>query len=275
MIIAIGTLSLACALDPEPPRPVVDISISSPQAGTAVSPGSAIQWVIRCVAPASPACYGVAGVSVDLVQGPSNPVFFDLPEAAAVPPEMSGFSRPQGICNPVPGNLAASAYTGTRTGLSGSMNLVQIGGMQNTFGVAGTLMGTDTLVETGVGQDSGGQVIAEGVFSAPSEPGEYCFEIQNAVVNVLRTQAAMSGIWPVAYAEVMASSSVFCIAVEAGPTCDYTQDGVADQEDVAYLIDVVAGGLNPNEVDPDFNQDGVADQADVAALVDAIAGGAC
>ncbi|MBI1190577.1 MAG: peptidoglycan DD-metalloendopeptidase family protein [Tepidisphaera sp.] len=56
---------------------------------------------------------------------------------------------------------------------------------------------------------------------------------------------------------------------------DVNQDGVADQGDVDYLINVVAGGSNPSGIDPDFNQDGVADQGDIDALINVIAGGQC
>ncbi|MBI1189934.1 MAG: hypothetical protein GC200_04540 [Tepidisphaera sp.] len=64
---------------------------------------------------------------------------------------------------------------------------------------------------------------------------------------------------------------------QVGPTCDpdVNQDGVADQGDVDYLINVIAGGANPTNIDPDFNQDGVADQGDIDALVNVIAGGPC
>lgn len=60
-------------------------------------------------------------------------------------------------------------------------------------------------------------------------------------------------------------------------TCnaDVNQDGNADQGDVDYLINVVAGGANPTGIDPDFNHDGNADQADVDALINVVAGGAC
>jgi photosystem II stability/assembly factor-like uncharacterized protein len=61
------------------------------------------------------------------------------------------------------------------------------------------------------------------------------------------------------------------------PACDpdYTGDGSVDQDDVAYLIAVLAGGPNPTGRDPDFGGDGNADQDDVTALVHVIAGGAC
>ncbi|MBI1189163.1 MAG: hypothetical protein GC200_00555 [Tepidisphaera sp.] len=56
---------------------------------------------------------------------------------------------------------------------------------------------------------------------------------------------------------------------------DVNQDGVADQGDVDYLINVIAGGENPTGINPDFNNDGVADQGDIDALVNVIAGGPC
>jgi hypothetical protein len=64
---------------------------------------------------------------------------------------------------------------------------------------------------------------------------------------------------------------------DEGPSCDpdLNQDGNVDQDDVAYLVNVVGGGGNPSGIDPDFNMDGNADQDDVAALINVIAGGPC
>ncbi|MBI1190402.1 MAG: hypothetical protein GC200_06960 [Tepidisphaera sp.] len=61
------------------------------------------------------------------------------------------------------------------------------------------------------------------------------------------------------------------------PPCDpdLNNDGVVDAGDVDYLINVIAGGDNPENVDTDFNHDGVADQTDVDALINAVAGGGC
>ncbi|MFA6045719.1 MAG: hypothetical protein WC718_12115, partial [Phycisphaerales bacterium] len=56
---------------------------------------------------------------------------------------------------------------------------------------------------------------------------------------------------------------------------DVNLDGNADQGDVDYLINVVAGGPNPTNIDPDFNRDGNVDQGDVDALINAVAGGGC
>lgn len=81
----------------------------------------------------------------------------------------------------------------------------------------------------------------------------------------------------------------FCIVTNAcqGPTStsatltvlaccpDLNQDGVVDQGDIDYLINIVAGGSNPTGVDPDFNRDGVADQGDIDSLINVVAGGEC
>jgi len=64
-----------------------------------------------------------------------------------------------------------------------------------------------------------------------------------------------------------------CPASSCDP--DVNQDGNVDQDDVAYLINVIGGGLNPSGIDPDFNQDGNTDQDDIAALINVVAGGNC
>lgn len=59
------------------------------------------------------------------------------------------------------------------------------------------------------------------------------------------------------------------------PNSDLNDDGVSDQGDILYLIDVVAGSPDPNQIDPDLNQDGCVDQGDVDFLINIIAGGPC
>ncbi|MCE7973252.1 MAG: hypothetical protein DYG92_02840 [Leptolyngbya sp. PLA1] len=56
---------------------------------------------------------------------------------------------------------------------------------------------------------------------------------------------------------------------------DYNLDGNVDQDDVAYITNVIAGGPNPFNRDPDFNLDGTANQDDIEALINSVAGGAC
>ncbi|MCC6951935.1 MAG: hypothetical protein IT433_10895 [Phycisphaerales bacterium] len=60
-------------------------------------------------------------------------------------------------------------------------------------------------------------------------------------------------------------------------TCDpdFNLDGNADQDDLLYLFNILAGGDNPSGRDPDFNRDGNADQDDLGSLVGVIAGDAC
>jgi len=70
------------------------------------------------------------------------------------------------------------------------------------------------------------------------------------------------------------------LAVWPGPTglaCDpdVNHDGNADQDDVRYLVGVLAGGENPTGIDPDFNRDGNADQDDLNTLVHVVGGGPC
>ena len=67
------------------------------------------------------------------------------------------------------------------------------------------------------------------------------------------------------------------VPATSGPTCDpdVNQDGNADQGDIDYLVNVVAGGDNSTNIDPDFNHDGNVDQGDIDALVNVVAGGAC
>jgi hypothetical protein len=74
-----------------------------------------------------------------------------------------------------------------------------------------------------------------------------------------------------------ANSDAAALAVAQCPACDpdVNQDGNVDQDDVAYLINVVGGGANPTGIDPDFNQDGNVDQDDIAALINVVAGGNC
>ena len=56
---------------------------------------------------------------------------------------------------------------------------------------------------------------------------------------------------------------------------DLNQDGNADQGDIDYLVNVVAGGDNTTGIDPDFNRDGNVDQGDIDAIINVIAGGNC
>lgn len=56
---------------------------------------------------------------------------------------------------------------------------------------------------------------------------------------------------------------------------DINRDGNVNQDDVAYLVGVVAGGEDPGGIDPDFNRDGNVDQDDIATLITYVGGGGC
>ncbi|MBI1190599.1 MAG: hypothetical protein GC200_07990 [Tepidisphaera sp.] len=70
-------------------------------------------------------------------------------------------------------------------------------------------------------------------------------------------------------------SLIVDVVTPEGCNPDFNQDGVIDQGDIDYLINVVAGGENPTGADPDFNHDGVADQGDIDSAIDVVAGGPC
>lgn len=56
---------------------------------------------------------------------------------------------------------------------------------------------------------------------------------------------------------------------------EYYEDGNVDQDDIDYLTNVVAGGGNQTNHDPDFNRHGNVDQDDVAELINTMGGGGC
>lgn len=78
-------------------------------------------------------------------------------------------------------------------------------------------------------------------------------------------------------AETVTWATAYRIDRVPGVGCDpdVNQDGNADQSDIDYLINVVAGGENPTGVDPDFNRDGNMDQSDIDSLLNVVAGGDC
>ncbi|MBI1190268.1 MAG: hypothetical protein GC200_06250 [Tepidisphaera sp.] len=92
----------------------------------------------------------------------------------------------------------------------------------------------------------------------------------NAGIRSVTLRVLTSGVNTVTFDDLLA-------VPEMPPSCDadVNQDGVVDQGDVDYLVNVIAGGENPTGIDADFNGDGVADQGDVDAIIDVIAGGSC
>lgn len=261
MVVALCVVT-SLLVQPLSSPPVVVLSLSSTPTGQDVPPGSAIAWSIAATAPpAGSGTFGLAAISADLVQSPANPRLFNIPPATAVPAAMAGFSRPQGVCNPVPGG-SASAYGGTPLGPTNAMNLVQIGGAQNTFGVPGMGIGLDTTVDTGIGQASGGQVVASGVFYAPAAAGSYSFSIENALANLLVTVRPAPDFSSVVRADVLVIGGItFSIDCPA----DWNNDGAVNSTDISAFLSTWLDSVNNGNTAADFNGDGAVNSTDISA----------
>jgi len=202
----------------------VTFSLSSPQEWKSVLPGALIEWSITAKA-GTENNLGLAFFSVNLVQDPNNPKLFDLSPGDRASSGMEGFDRPGGFTN-VGDDPWGSAYGGTPHGEAGRMNLEQIGGCQNTFGVAApplgpngnVLLGQDVDVDAGVGQGPDGQVVATGSFRAPLRNGLYTFSIESTVANILAQINAPPAWSPVEPAEVVIAKPDITIRV-AGYGC--------------------------------------------------------
>ena len=166
-------------------------TLVSRQDTRAVAPGTTIEWEAR-VRVAGSGNAGLALVSFDLVQDDGNPELFDFPPGERAPSGMDAFDRPAGFANPSE-DPWGSGYGGTPVGPEGRRNLAQIGGAQNTFGVApqclgpeqDICMGQDANVARGIGQSASGQLVARGSFSAPSTPGTYRVRVSEVVASLL------------------------------------------------------------------------------------------
>jgi hypothetical protein len=254
----------------------VTLSLTSPQSGNSVTPGSVIQWSIGFTV-SSGGNAGLALLVVDLVQDGANPVAIDIPPADGVPAGLANFSRPAGISNPGEDD-PVTGYVGVQRGVAGSMNLRQIGGAQNTFGqamAAGSGFAESAVVAGGIGQ--GGTVtLASGSFAAPGEPGTYIYQLENPVANVLSAVHPATQISPVSGAAVIFSAASFSFTVsdEACEACDANCDGARDGLDiqafVAALLLPSAGRCSPCA--GDMNGGGDVSQADVAQFVACLLG---
>jgi hypothetical protein len=234
-------------------------NISSPSNGATVGPGTSIEWTITVsVSPGDN--LGPALGAVDLAADAANPAFFDLP-AGETPLDMTDFDRPDGISNPGPGGVG-SAYAGTPMGTTGSKNLVQIGGAQNTFGVPGNGIGLDYDVRGGVGQ-SGPQILATGSFPAPATPGLYALNLASPLANTLDAIATPPDFSPVSGAAALIGAGQITFTVQAICIGDLNCSGVVGFDDinpfVTYMSNMPAWqaqfpGCNP--LNGDINCDG-------------------
>jgi hypothetical protein len=253
-IAAVGTLTALARAGG-----TVTFNLSSPSNGATVTPGELIEWTIT-VSVSSGDNLGLALAAVDLVQDAANPACFDLP-AGETPLDMADFDRPDGISNPGPGGVG-SAYGGTPMGPTGAKDLRQIGGAQNTFGVAGDGIGLDYDVRGGVGQ-SAPQVLATGSFLAPAEPGLYAFYLEHAIANTLDDIAAPPAFSPISGATALIGVGQITFTVEAVCIGDLNCNGQIGFDDinpfVLYLSNFASWhtafpGCNP--LNGDINCDG-------------------
>lgn len=241
---------------------VVTVDLTSPATTSYVLSTRPVEWTITALAPDADNL-GLAAVVVDLVQDTSNPAVIDLLPAVDVPAAMAGFSRPAGISNPNVGGVPG--YCGTPTGPAGAKNLIQIGGVQNTFGVAGALVGQDTSIETGLGQDVAGQLVASGSFNAPTVAGLYTVRLESARVNLLSVVNAAPGQSLVTPATVILGSITF----EVRCLSDFNADMFVDAIDYdLFLIAWVS--LDPSS---DLNGDDFVDAIDLDLFIAAFFNG--
>jgi len=215
----------------------VTLILESSVAGQQIAPGASVDWTIKVVV-SSGDNQGLALISCDLIQDAANPGKLDIPSGnpSSIPAAMAGFDRPAGITNPGEGG-AASGYVGVQRGTAGAKNLVQIGGAQNTFGQAGTVFGTDPVVDPGIGQ-SGPQVILSGSFPAPAAPGQYTFRLANALANVLTAVNQPPQFSPVAAATVNLNQASFSFTVGGPNICrgDLNCDAKIDFGDINPFV---------------------------------------
>lgn len=243
----------------------VTVSLTSSMDGQTVSPGAMIDWSISFTV-SGVDNEGLALLVTDLVQDAGNPDTLDIPPADAVPAAMANFSRPDGITNP-PETDPTTGYTGVQRGPGGAMNLLQIGGAQNTFGVAkppGTGVAENANVVGGVGQ--GGPVtLASGSFPAPSGEGVYVFSLENTITNVIDVLSAPPAFSQVIAANVVLSDDSFSFTVGAGVPCpgDCDSSGNIDITDLGILL----GGFNQSPGTCDTDGSGSTDISDLGALL--------
>jgi hypothetical protein len=217
----------------------VTLTLESTKNGGVVGPNTPIDWTIKASVSTGDNS-GLALISVGLSQDPNNPVKFDIPPATGVPAGMTNFARAAGISNP--GSAAPDfGYRGDQRGTTGAKNLVQIGGGQNTFGTAGSSIGTSVTVAQGVGQ-SAPQIIASGTFNAPATAGVYKYYLDSGLANTLNaiTPPVPPAFWPVSAATVVGPpTAAITFTVAIGPTpCpgDMNCDGSINYGDINPFV---------------------------------------
>ena len=240
-IAALGLASTAMAA-------TVTLTLESPEGPTTTSPD--ITWTITATVSTGDN-FGLALISADLVQDPTNPALFDLSPATGVPTGMDNFSRPAGITNP-PENDPITGYMGVLRGPDGQKNVIQIGGAQNTFGATlppETGMAQNATVVTGVGHTA--QIIATGEMTLPAE-GEYTFSLANPIANLLETESAFWSVIPADTFDMNGASFTITLSPGLCPG-DMNCDGQVDFDDIDPFVLALGGEAGYLAVWPDCN----------------------
>ncbi len=225
-------VGLSAALVSAAAAQTVTVTLGSSQDGMSVSPGATIDWTISFTVSSGDNA-GLALLAVDLAQDGGNPETLDLPPADNVPAAMSNFSRPDGVSNPGESD-PTTGYIGVQRGTGGALDLIQIGGGQNIFGIAqagGTGVAENANVVGGVGQ-SGSVTLASGSFLAPSTNGSYTFSLANAVGNTLDAVNTPPAFSPASAATVDTSAGSISFVVAAGGGCTSACDVAGGDADV-------------------------------------------
>ncbi len=280
--LTVGAVAVATAHD-------VTVSLTSPQSGTTVSPGTPIDWSITFEVSNGDNA-GLALLVTDLVQDETNPERFDLPYADGVPTALANFSRPEGVSNPGDG-ANSTGYLGSRHGAAGEQNLIQIGGGQNTFGQIPpntTDIAQDVNVVGAIGKN-GPEVLAQGSFTAPATSGTYVFRLQNARANVLEAVNPAPAFSPVLTATADVSGAEISFTVGVGTICaDSNCDGNVTVSDINFFVTAVTSGeagwnaLFPGGSAPcdfitanDVNGNDAVSVADITPFAQAVTDGGC
>jgi hypothetical protein len=256
----------------------VTLTLESTKNGQTVGPNTPIDWTIKASVSTGDNA-GLALVSVGLSQDATNPALFDIPPATAtVPTGMANFVRPAGISNPAV-SAGDYGYRGDQRGTAGQKNLVQIGGGQNTFGQAGSSIGTSVTVAAGVGQ-SAPQIIASGTFNAPATTGVYTFRLDSGLANTLNavTPPVPPAFWPVSAATVAGvPTATISFTVATGPAicrADCNCDGQISYADINPFVQALGNLSTWQATYPtcpwqncDINADGVISYADINPFV--------
>lgn len=242
----------------------VTLRLISPQNATVAQAVDTIEWRIR-YAVSSGDNSGLALISTDLAQDASNPGDLVLVPATTLASGMVNFMAPAGVSNLSGGN---HAFGGLPLGTDCRQDVIQIGGGQNTSGVAGSTRGTSTSVVQNVGHgapDPNGFLLASGSFQVGDTlPGVYVVRLESIVAHVLDTTGGTP--WGVDVVTPTIPGGADQIAIVY---CPGDADGDCDSDLDDLLL--VLNGFGKTSSDPDwatwsgadFDRDGTIDFDDL------------